>query len=79
MSRQTEPWVLGVNTSHHHGSMCLLKGSEIVVAIQEERLTRRKRDALRGLKPLSLNYCLEYAEISAADLNLVVGCGVTWQ
>jgi carbamoyltransferase len=79
MNRQTEPWVLGVNTSHHHGSMCLLKGSEIVVAIQEERLTRTKRDALRGFKPLSLNYCLDYAGITAADLNLAVGCGVTWQ
>ena len=74
-----QPWVLGVNTSHHDGSMCLLKGDEIIVAIQEERLTRSKRDGFRYPKPLALNYCLEYAGISAKDLNLVVGCGVAPQ
>ena len=30
-------WILGISASHN-GSVCLLKGNEIVAAIQEERL-----------------------------------------
>lgn len=79
MSSKAEPWILGINTSHHNGSMCLLKGTQIIVAIQEERLTRNKRDALRKPRPLALNYCLEYAGISESDLALIVGCGLASQ
>jgi carbamoyltransferase len=53
----------------------LLKGDEIIVAIQEERLTRRKRAALYGAHPSrAIEYCLEYAEIKPRDLSLVVSC-----
>lgn len=72
MNNQPKPWILGVNLSHN-SSMCLLKGDEIVVAIQEERVTRKKRDFLKIPEPLALNYCLEYAGISKSDLDLVVG------
>jgi carbamoyltransferase len=57
----------------HNGSVCLLNGSEIVVAIQEERLSRVKRTIMYGAKSsLALNYCFEYAGISPADLSLIV-------
>ena len=39
------PWVLGIGSSHN-GAVCLLRGDEIVVAIQEERLLRFKRAQL---------------------------------
>ena len=42
-----EPYVLGVNASHNGGA-CVLRGNRIVVAIQEERLTRQKRDMVYG-------------------------------
>lgn len=69
---QSEPWVLGM-VNNHNGSVCLLKGDRIVVAIQEERLSRRKRHATHGSQPsLALKYCLDYAGIQPRDLDLVV-------
>jgi len=50
MSLGEHPWVLGVSASHN-GSACLLKGDEIVVAIQEERLCRFKRQRIYGSGP----------------------------
>lgn len=68
------PWVLGVSNSHN-GAVCLLEGDRIVAAVQEERLSRRKRQRIYGAKPsLALTYCLEQAGIQASDLDLVVYC-----
>jgi carbamoyltransferase len=36
-------WILGVSR-HHNGSVCLLKDGEIIFHLEEERLSRRKRD-----------------------------------
>jgi carbamoyltransferase len=50
-----------------------LKDDEIVVAIQEERLTRIKRDRIYGAScSRALGYCLEYAGIQPSDLDRVV-------
>lgn len=69
-----EPWILGISASHN-GSACLLKGDEIVVAIQEERLTRFKRHRIRGAGPSrAVPYCLNYAGINPDQLSLVVLC-----
>jgi carbamoyltransferase len=67
-----EPWIMGISLSHN-GAICLLKGSEIVVAIQEERLSRKKRDFIYGAQPArALNYCLDYAGIGLADLSVII-------
>jgi carbamoyltransferase len=67
--------VLGIGDTAHNSAVCLLKGDRIVVAIQEERLTRIKRDHIRaGKQCLAIPYCLDYAGIDAADLDLVVCC-----
>jgi carbamoyltransferase len=69
---KSEPWVLGLSSSHN-GSACLLRGDEIVVAIQEERLSRLKRHATVGRnESLILKYCFDYAGIRPRDLSLVV-------
>ena len=69
-----EPWILGISASHN-GSACLLKGDQIVVAIQEERLTRFKRHRIYGAKASkAVAYCLNYAGIEPSDLSLVVLC-----
>ena len=69
-----EPWVLGISASHN-GSVCLLHGDEIVVAIQEERLSRVKRHRIYGKGPsLATSYCLSYAGIDPAELDLIVLC-----
>lgn len=68
------PWVLGIAASHN-GAACLLRGDEIVVAIQEERLLRSKRARLHGaFGHLAISYCLDYARLSPADLAMIVLC-----
>lgn len=71
-----DPWILGTASSHNGGA-CLLKGDEIFVAVQEERLVRSKRAEHPGARPsLAIGYCLDYAGISAKDLACVVH--TTW-
>lgn len=73
-SPDRQPWILGISASHN-GSACLLRGDQIVVAIQEERLSRFKRHRTYGCGPsLSTEYCLNYAGIDPAELDLVVLC-----
>src|SRR6185295_5087905 len=70
----TRPWILGISASHN-GSACLLRGDEIVVAIQEERLSRFKRHRIYGAGPShAIAYCLNYAGITPSELSLVVLC-----
>ncbi len=72
MSGDKQPWVLGISASHN-GSACLLRGDEIVVAIQEERLSRLKRHRIFGAGPsLAIDYCLNYARLNPCELDLVV-------
>ena len=64
-------WTLGLSASHN-GSACLLKDDEIVVAIQEERLNRKKRSRLLSGQPsLAVSYCLQTAGIQAKDLDAI--------
>ncbi|MGH3669478.1 MAG: carbamoyltransferase family protein [Pseudonocardiaceae bacterium] len=66
------PWILGISASHN-GAACLLHGDRIVVAVQEERLSRRKRDRVYGSRPsLAVTYCLRHAGITVRDLNMIV-------
>ena len=68
------PWILGISASHN-GSACLLKGDEIVVAVQEERLSRIKRHRIYGgVASRAVAYCLNYAGIEPRQLDLVVLC-----
>lgn len=72
MGRNNDPWILGISASHN-GAVCLLKGSEIVVSVQEERLIRKKRRRISGAQhSLALDYCLDYAGIKPSELSLVV-------
>lgn len=72
-----KPWVLGISAAFHSGAACLMRGDEIVVAVQEERLTRRKRERIWLSQPtLSIPYCLDAAGIRPRDLDLVVTCGI---
>lgn len=69
-----DPWILGVASSHNGGA-CLLRGSSVVAAIQEERLTRTKRaEHPGGSVTLSIRYCLEAAGLDPANLDAVVLC-----
>lgn len=69
------PWVLGYSTNHN-GSVCLLRGDQIAVAIQEERLVRQKRASLAGPDCSAIRYCLDTAGIRPADIDSVVMASV---
>jgi carbamoyltransferase len=74
MSADERPWILGISASHN-GSVCLLKGDEIVVAIQEERLSRLKRHRIHPAEhSMAVAYCLSYAGVEPRELDLVVIC-----
>ena len=65
MSSTKKPWILGISASHN-GAVCLLKGDEIIVAVQEERVLGAKRARLTLAHPsLAFNYCLQFAGIKA--------------
>lgn len=66
------PWILGVSYSHN-GAACLLRGSEIRVAIQEERLCGRKRAPIRHhQESLAVRYCLKQEGLTIGDLDALV-------
>jgi carbamoyltransferase len=74
MSSQNLPWILGISASHN-GAVCLLHGDEIVVAVQEERLTRSKRARIYASdSSLAAAYCLSYARLEPSELDMVVVC-----
>ena len=74
MARHNATWVLGVSASHN-GAVCLLRDDRVVVAVQEERLSRFKRQRIHGSEASrALAYCLDYAGITADDLSLAVVC-----
>src|SRR5690606_22909172 len=62
-------YILGTGLSHN-GSSCLMRDGKIVVAIEKERLTRKKHDGYND--NLSVQYCLDAAGIDFKDISLVV-------
>jgi carbamoyltransferase len=67
-------WILGLGGSDHDGSAALMRGNDIVVAIEEERLTRRKHgmsNFFHNPVEKSVAYCLDYASLSLADVEIV--------
>src|SRR5882724_8451842 len=62
-------YVLGTSLSHD-GSVCLLKDGHVAVAIEKERITRRKHDGYNDTA--AIEYCLDAANIKMQDLTLIV-------
>jgi carbamoyltransferase len=61
--------ILGISAFYHDSAAALLRDGEVLAAAQEERFTRKKHDPEYPIH--AIRYCLEAAQISAADLNLV--------
>lgn len=62
--------ILGFSAYYHDSAACLIDNGELVSAAQEERFTRKKHDA--SFPKYSINFCLEWIGIKAADLDYVV-------
>jgi carbamoyltransferase len=63
-------YVLGLSAFYHDAAACLLRDGEIVLAVEEERLSRIKHD--RGYPSRAVAACLDAARITPADVDVVV-------
>lgn len=59
--------ILGINYIYHDTSACILRDGALVVAIEEERLTRKKHT--QEFPHRSILACLHHARLSYADIN----------
>lgn len=62
-------YILGISAYYHDSAAALIKDGEIIAAAQEERFSRKKHD--HRFPKNAIKYCLEYAGITANDLNFV--------
>jgi len=61
--------ILGINTSHADASAAVLVDGELVFAVAEERLNRKKHYA--GFPRLAVAACLEAANLRIANIDHV--------
>src|SRR6478736_4615989 len=61
--------ILGISAYFHDSAAALVRGSEIVAAAQEERVSRVKHDEKFPFE--AVDYCLSEAGINAAELDHV--------
>ena len=62
--------ILGISGYYHDSAACLVKDGEIISAIQEERISRKKHDS--SFPKNSILYCIEEAKISEKEIDYVV-------
>jgi carbamoyltransferase len=61
---------LGINYSQmHDSSACIVRDGELLFAVAEERISRIKHDA--GFPKLAIQACLDFAKVSAAQIDEV--------
>lgn len=75
-------YILGINGGFRAGyqdvSACLIKDGEVIVAIEEERISRVKFSAGK-LPYLAILEVLKIAHVSIEEVNLVAFHGSTWE
>lgn len=69
MGKKEARYVLGIYQGHN-STVCLMQNGEIVFAVSEERLSRKKNDGSIPIK--GLTYCIDYLGISKEDIKTVV-------
>ena len=62
--------ILGISGYYHDSAACLIKNGEVIFAIQEERITRKKHDS--SFPKNSILYCIKEANISEKEIDYVV-------
>ena len=62
--------ILGVSAFYHDSAAALVCDGDIVAAVQEERLSRRKHDA--RFPRHAIGYCLDHAGLKLKDIDHVV-------
>ncbi|MDC3131938.1 hypothetical protein OA492_03385, partial [Pelagibacteraceae bacterium] len=60
-------YILGISCFYHDSAAVIIKGSEIISAIQEERITRKKFD--NNFPINAINECLKIAKITIDEID----------
>ena len=63
-------YILGISCYYHDSAATLLEDGEIVLALQEERFTRKKHDSEFPLN--SINFCLKAKNIDLRDIETII-------
>jgi len=66
---QQPTYILGLSAFYHDSAACLLKDGEIIAAVSEERLSRKKGDPAFPARAVA--FCLRQCGITAKDLAFV--------
>src|SRR4051812_3564912 len=61
--------ILGINFYYHDSTACIVSNGQLVVAIEEERITRKKHST--DFPVHSINRCMEVAGLKPADIDYV--------
>jgi len=59
--------ILGINAHHADSSACLIIDGKLIVAIEEERITRKKH--FSGFPIKSINECIKEAKIKENEIT----------
>jgi carbamoyltransferase len=62
-------YILGISAFYHDSAACLLRDGELVCAVEEERLSRRKHD--NRFPQSALRHCLSEGKIGIEDIDVV--------
>lgn len=62
-------YILGISCYYHDSAACILKDSEIVAAVEEERFSRNKFDD--NFPRSAIEYCIKEAGISPKEIDYV--------
>jgi carbamoyltransferase len=62
-------YILGISAFYHDSAACLLRGTDIVAAGQEERFTRKKGDS--SFPHRAVEFCLKQGGITIGDVSAV--------
>ena len=62
--------ILGISAYFHDSAAVLIKDGEILVALQEERFSRKKHD--ERFPALAIQKCLQVADVAPSDIDHVV-------
>ena len=65
----SDKYILGISAFYHDSAACLLRGTEIVAAAQEERFTRKKGDS--SFPHRAVEFCFRHAGIGINDVAAV--------
>jgi carbamoyltransferase len=62
--------ILGISAFYHDSAAAIVADGQLVAAVQEERLSRKKHDA--NFPRRAIEACLEQTELSMSDMDFVV-------